>query len=184
MTAEDAFKIIRCLIKTARGEDAPKSIIVDKSTGMKGIVPNEYCDVTASGYKLVFTCRGGMIVDCQQATTPSGKEFLKSRDGGSPFSQLKLEDQKYLTTLLLTKEEKGLEIEVVPAWIVVMGGARPYASHLFYSEKDAQDAMEEQLKYYKLYSGGKNQAKEMEKEAKAMVKEANAVPFFKKRKSA
>ncbi len=113
ITAPQVLIIIRCILETARKGKPKKEIRIQKRSQLMGKPPTEHVDIQAGdGYKLGFAFRGGMVQECIHCSTPTGKLYSQVKQSGSVFSQLNLDDRKYLSRLLLDGCESKRDLSV------------------------------------------------------------------------
>ncbi len=181
MSAEQCAMTINCLVRS----DGPRQLTLLHTSGLKGKPGEEWVEASSSWaagvYRWVFCVRGGLITNCLLCTSPSMKEYSIDIDGDNPFDDVIIEDRKMLTHLLLG-EDKKRGVEIVPCWIIAIGGARPYSSHLHYSLEAAEAARDEQEIHWKKYRRAPEEIKDSQLTEKLLAKESQTIAFRAKKK--
>jgi len=160
ISSEQVAVVVQCIIH----DDGPKNLNLLTTTGVIGERGDEYVEFTEDGYQLAAFVRGGMVTNVFYCLTPKGGEYFMPFDGGSPADEITIPDRKILTNMLLSTKD-GVSVEMLPVFIIVSGGARPYSSMIYYSEEDAEKALDEQKKHMEKY--GKSSDPQLTEKIKA-----------------
>lgn len=148
VSPESSAIILKCIL---HGE--PKKLNLSYTSGIQGRDGEEWVEFSADGYRMAAFVRDKSVTNLFLAISPKNSEYYLPSEGGNVFSHLSHKEQQQLTELLIGPHSgKDHGVEMVPAWIIAIQGARPYlGGHAYYHKEDAEKALIEQRHHFELY---------------------------------